>query len=315
MARVPRRPARGSRRPPASYRRPIATRTHTRTHTHPDTHLYRQSQPLEATKTLWDKASVVIQAFGALGILVSLIGLAVTVHEFDVQQTSNAAQALDQQRQDTLNEYLDDMSALVLQYGLTTSKPNSPTRAIAVARTLTAVRNLDGSRKATIIRYLWEAGLLTGPQPIVNINGADLNLVVFTNVVLKGVDLVKLALNYAQINGAQLAAADLSGSALFDATMIGANLTSANLTYSDPIGASLTDATLTRANLRYADLDGADFAGATLTGADLKDATYNSKPEYDKNLLGQLVIERPTQWPRGFDPRAAGAICWDCGVK
>jgi hypothetical protein len=265
-----------------------------------------------AAKTRWDKALVLIQAISTLAIIIPLVALYESVHQFNQQQIDNEVTMLDQQRQDTLNTYLDDMSQLVLQYDLPKSKPNAPVRAIAVARTLTAVRNLDGGRKGTLIRYLWEAGLIARPQPIVNIANANLNGAVFSNADLTGVALFQLALNNAQFVNSQMAKADLSGSALFEAEMTGANLSGADLENSEPIGADLAGADLAGADLAGADLTGADLTGADLTGADLAGARYNSKKEYAKNPEGQLVLEGPTQWPPGVNLKVRKADCYTC---
>ncbi len=153
MPRNPSRPWLTSGRPSACSRKLRAT----------------ASRPPAETKNAWDKAAVLVQAVGALAIFVSLAALFTGVRQFNEQQKESAAQALNQQREAVLNGYLDDMSALMLRYHLSKSKPGAPVRSIAGARTLTAVRDLDGARKATLIRYLWEAGLITRPLPIVNI--------------------------------------------------------------------------------------------------------------------------------------------------
>jgi uncharacterized protein YjbI with pentapeptide repeats len=202
---------------------------------------------------------------------------------------------------------------LVLRYVLQRSNPSDPVRAIAVARTLTAVRDLDGDRKGTLIRYLWEAGLIEGPHPIVDIHSADLTGAVFNRADLHGVALFQLLLNNAQfIDNTSLANADLSGSLLYESDMENASLSGANLSDSDPIGANLTGANLTNTVLTGADLTGADLTRAILTGANLKDVRYNSKPEYVYDPQQSLVLEEPTQWPQGFNPQAAGATCYTC---
>src|SRR5262249_8730898 len=126
-------------------------------------------------KTAWDKAVVIIQAIAPLAIVVSIAGLRVGAKQFNEQQKATAAQTLDQQRQVTLSGYLDHMSTLVLQNNLTQSKTGAPVRAIAVALTDTATRNLDGARKGTLIRYLWQAGLINRPRPVIGLFLMDLN--------------------------------------------------------------------------------------------------------------------------------------------
>jgi len=192
----------------------------------------------------------------------------------------------------SLNGYIDDMTTLELQYHLSESKRGNPVRAIAAARTSTAMQGANGVLKGSLIRYLWESGLITAPQPIVNLYGINLDGSVLNNAVLTD--------------------ADLSGSALFESNLIGANLHGSDLSRSLLISTGLADADLTGANLAGADLTGADLAGADLAGADLKGARYNSKPEYVTNPQGQIVIEEPTRWPRGFDPQVAGASCYNC---
>lgn len=279
-----------------------------------------------SAKSGWDKATVIIQAVGAVAIIIPLVALFVSISQFSEQQKDSAAAtleqqrvsaaaALDQQRQATLSEYLDVMTVLVLQYNLPKSKPGDPVRAIAVARTLTAVRDLDGARKATLIRYLWEAGLLEGSQPVVNIYNAVLTGAVFDNADLNGIALFnQLFLNGVQfVNRTSLIDADLSKSHLYEADLATAILTDADLQGSFPIAANFAGAELSGADLAGADLTGADLSQARdLAKADLKGALYNSKPEKVYTPQGVYVLEKPTQWPSGFDPRAAGAHCYDC---
>jgi uncharacterized protein YjbI with pentapeptide repeats len=285
-----------------------------------------QGNPAQVpAKSRWDKATVIIQAVGAVAIIVPLIALFVSIRQFNEQQQFSAAATLqqqrvsaaatlDQQRQATLSEYLDDMSVLVLQYNLPKSKPGAPVRAIAVARTLTAVRDLDGPRKATLIRYLWESGLLEGAHPVLNIYNAVLTGAVFDNADLDGIALFnQLFLNSVQfIDRTSLIDADLSESHLYEADLATANLTRADLQDSFPIAANFTGANLKDANLAHADLTGANLTKANLTGADLQDALYNSKPEKVTTPQDQMVVKEPTQWPAGFDPQAEGADCYDC---
>ena len=273
----------------------------------------RETVAKASGKSFWDKFAVIIQLVGALAVIVPLFALWVSVSQFNQQQKLSAAATLDQQRQDTLDAYLDDMSALVLSDRLMLSAVHDPVRAIADARTLTAVRDLDGTRKATLIRYLWEAGLLEPPRPIVNITAADLNEADFSDADLNHIALIQVSLDGAQfVNATQLVGANLSGSDLENATLASANLTGSDLAGSFPVGADFSGATLTDTNLAKADLYGANFTRAELGGADLKGSYYNSKPESDRTPQGTFIVEQPTKWPQGFDPQAHGAICYDC---
>ena len=78
------------------------------------------------------------------------------------------------------------------------------------------------------------------------------------------------------------------------------------------IRADLTAADLRGANLTGADLDGANLSEAKLGGANLHRALYNTRPITVKNAQGEPVTNMPTRWPRGFDPKTAGATCDSC---
>jgi len=244
MRALPKRARRDTTRPPVTrYRaRPAAA-----------------EKSAAAQKSWWDKAGVIVQSVAALAVFVSLGGLFIGVLQFNEQQRATAAQNLDQQRQDTLNEYFDDMSTLVLQDKLPGSKPGSAVRAIAEARTFTTVRDLDGVRKSTLIRYLVEASLITGADPIISLQGADLNGADFQGTpVLNGIDLTNLSMTGATLVGAALHGADLQGSVLSGTDMNGSQLTCI-----PPSGTS---------GPVCVDLRGADLSGAYLSGADLMGA-------------------------------------------
>ena len=104
-----------------------------------------------------------------------------------------------------------------------------------------------------------------------------------------------LVLSY--VRGAELRGACLGGVDLFDADLAAADLRGADL-----LGANLSDADLSGADLSRANLVGADLSHANLCGADLRAAHLR-----DADLRG-AVYNGATLWPRGFDPRACGAV-------
>src|SRR6266566_7879794 len=135
--------------------------------------------------------------------------------------------AADNQREVALQAYLDKMSELILEKKLRDSAEEDEIRNIARVRTLTVLRRLDPIRKASVIQFLHESGLINKDKRIINLRGAD-----------------------------------LSGAILSRANLCEANLSTANLR-----GANLSRADLSRANLRIANLSGANLSGADLRGA------------------------------------------------
>lgn len=151
-------------------------------------------------------------------------------------------------RETTLREYLDRMSDLVLSHKLQECGENSPARALAQARTLGALRSLNGPRKGILVRFLHESKLIERNCPVIRLEGADL-----TNS----------DLSFSDLHGC-----DLGGANLRDADFLNADLGCANL------GSSVAD----REQLIRA-LD--------LIGAAMPDGTEMSEEEWHKIKAGQ----------------------------
>jgi len=157
-------------------------------------------------KTIWDWMEVL-----GVPLTVAVIG---GLFVLGAQRANRRAEAerelaIEQAREATLRAYLDRMSDLVLSHKLQELLQDSPVRAVADARTLAALRDLDGRRKGLVVRYLHECRLIAKDKPVVSLRLADLS----------GADL----------GGANLEASDLSGANLGDADFYGANLRDANL--------------------------------------------------------------------------------------
>jgi uncharacterized protein YjbI with pentapeptide repeats len=175
--------------------------------------------------------------------------------------------ARDRNEEAELQTYFDRMAELMLKHDLRPSSssnegedeeqpdqteatvPHNSTAAsiIARARTLAVLRSVKSpDRKGSIVRFLYESGLIHREGTVVVLRGADLR-------------------------GANLFAAHLEGINLFAAHLRGANLFAARLE-----GANLEWAELHEANLEWADLSGANLSGAELEGAKLRGVKYNN---------------------------------------
>lgn len=171
--------------------------------------------------------------------------------------------ATDRQQEAALQSYLDRMSELLLKEKLQTTK-KAEVRDVARTRTLTVLRGLDAVRKGLVVKFLYEAGLISKEKPIINLTGASL-----LGANLRRADLHGADLKFANLTGADLKFGNLSGANLGVASLLGANLESAYLVGADLHGADLKFAKLTGADLGGADLRGANLENAKLTGADL----------------------------------------------
>jgi len=236
---------------------------------------------------------------GGLGVLLILAGLAAGLWARRIlretqQAHSQAQQAIAAQRaraeqeiahqgmgEASLQAFLDRITRLVLEDKLPTSPPDAAAQlraGLARALTLTTLRQLDGARKGTLLRFLYDAGLIKKEDPIIELSGADLNGAELSRADLHGAGLSRVELrqgnlSQATLYGASLRAADLgsanlAGVDLLDADLPGARLPAARLNWADLRRANLSQADLSRAILYGAMLNGADLTRADLRGAD-----------------------------------------------
>ncbi len=198
-------------------------------------------------KTLWDW----------LELLIVPIVLAAGAFLLDgSRRRSDQRLERDRQRQQVLDAFFSDISELLLSGGLTDSEQRSSARTLARTRTLIALRQLDGGRKAQLLQFLYEGGLI-GSNPVIEMVGADLSGALLDEASLRGAVLRGVYFNGASIRRATLAAADLRGSSFSRVDFYKADLTNASLA--------------------QADLDRANFEAANLKNADLRDVDLSEK--------------------------------------
>jgi uncharacterized protein YjbI with pentapeptide repeats len=228
-------------------------------------------EEVQPGKTVWDWVQLLIVP------LVLGFGVAWWNHE---------AASRDHNRQDrvqqdaTLQAYLDRMGDLMLHDKLLTSGSDDAVRKIARGYTLTALRSVDGERKADIARFLYEARLLVIKDTPVHVAGAN----------LAGASLARANLGDALLGNAPLGGADLKGANLRGADLSGADLQDADLGDADLREANLEGANLARVHLKKAKLRKARLGGADFTGADLTSARLGSADLTNARLGGEAVL-------------------------
>src|SRR5215211_8409115 len=96
------------------------------------------------------------------------------------EQREREVEIAERRTQDeALQAYLDQMSAMLIpnkdQPSLYKARPGDSLSSVARARTLTVLLRLDGDRKARVVQFLYEAGLITRGQRVLDLSGADLS--------------------------------------------------------------------------------------------------------------------------------------------
>jgi hypothetical protein len=232
-------------------------------------------------KTLWDW----LHLTAVLGVPLTLANLGYLVKLVEQEQAENTLQ------EEVLQHYLDRVSNLVIEKNLLAiAAKDAPTTEetelldvsvdIIRALTLSTLRRLsDGSRKASVVRLLVEAGLI---QRL-------------------GVSLQDANLRFANLDGANLNQSNLSGASFGFTSLKGASFEGANLSdASFDFFVNLNGAILTVSNLNGAKLDGAKLNGASLDGANLYEADLRFAEELTEGQLETAYIYK-TKLPQGID--------------
>jgi len=194
------------------------------------------------SKKLWDW----------LELLVVPIFLALAAWWLDgSRKRSEQAVETDRQREKVLEEYFGHITGLLMNGKLTAG--NDSARSVARTRTLTALRGLDGARKARLLQFLYESGLVA-KNPLINLNGADLTDAELEEAMLRDCELRGVYFQRASLQRAQLDAADLRGSDFSRANFTGATFGTADLTQAIFKGAVLKDCDLSCTTLENVDL-------------------------------------------------------------
>jgi uncharacterized protein YjbI with pentapeptide repeats len=187
--------------------------------------------------------------------------------------------AADNQREAVLQIYVNTMSEL-LEQQLRTAQAETEVRDLAHMRTFSTLRQLDGERKGLLLRFLYEAQLISTTNPRIRLDQAD----------LRGVTLPEATLAGAGLEGANLSRANLSQANLRGANLRHADLHAAHLRFADLRGAFLQEADLREARLSFADLRAADLRAANLRESYLRFATLRNAILVGADLTGVDLI-------------------------
>lgn len=278
---------------------------------------------IERAKTLWDWLELLVVP---LMLLLFGIGINWTIQNNErtrteaqtkIERARNEARSQDERirteaqaqiereiandrlRDQTLHNYFDRMSELLLQEKLRQAGPDNEVRIVARAWTLTSLGSLDSTRKGTLLNFLWETGLIRHGNTMVRLVNADFS----------GANLEKAYLEKADLQLVNLEKSNLSYGAFYDAFLESAKLNGANLEGAAFLRANLVNAefkgAICSANFTDANLESADFEGANLESAHLKRA----------NLAGAIFRKSNLAWAHLENANLEGVNFTDANLE
>jgi len=205
-----------------------------------------------------------------------------------------------------LQTYLDRMTELILNNGLRKSTlEEEEIRAIARIRTLTVLEQLDGERKAVVLKFLSEAGLIMGDKPLVKLNGANLSETLIDNANLRNCNFKSTVWRNASIARSDLASSNFYDANLTEAKFISCQMHGVNLIKAKLIGAEFLEVWLVNADMRAAVMRGLDPHVTTLTEMQDREVV-NAKLTLVS--LQNAQYNNDTIWPDGFDAAKVSVV-------
>jgi hypothetical protein len=292
----------------------------------PATAEQRASAPSQfAHKTLWDWLQLLIVPL-VLAFAAFALNDAQDRRNEENEKLRDAREraiALDARRQQTLADYLQRMSDLVLEHGPGASRAGSRPFALARTLTVTVLGQLDPGRKRIVVQFLAETKLMRrvpgspdeGPHLLA---GADLRGAHLNELTLDGMSLAEADLRKANLDRAFLERANFYSAKLGDATFRNAFIDDTFFGYADLRGADLSSAApafdespdfrfacVSDARFHKANLIGADFRGAAGSNVDFTGAELD-RARLDFSELTAVKLHaattRKTRFPEEWRP-------------
>jgi uncharacterized protein YjbI with pentapeptide repeats len=126
----------------------------------------------------------------------------------------------------------------------------------------------------------------------IGVRRGDFDTHVFSHCNFKKAEVIDSSLRMTRFNGANMTEANFDNSDFYKADLSFVHAHKANFKYAILWGTYCAHADFRQANLMRSTLFSTDLSTANLKGANLQLAWYSSK----------------TKWPKGFDPKKAGAV-------
>lgn len=161
----------------------------------------------------------------------------------------------------------------LIQRGLLSTKHGDSIREEAKSIALSALRELTGTNKGELIKFLCKTGLINKGDPIVDLRGADLSWIsVLNGGLLQATDFSNTNLQNAlfesvDFSNVNLQGADLEKAIFYKTNLSSANLANSNLSFVRTYSCIIHKASLNNCDLHNAVLSNSDLRQSVLRGS------------------------------------------------
>ncbi|NMC45240.1 MAG: pentapeptide repeat-containing protein [Chloroflexi bacterium] len=221
-------------------------------------------------KTLWDWLELLIIPM-LLGFLAYLFTNSQKSREIELTKIN--------QQNETLQQYFNQMTSLLLEIDNFDDKTIKTTSRIARATTLAVLEIVDGKQKGQILRFLTEAELINKESPFILLKRANFTYTILDLLFCNTCDLNGINFDYAILPWSHFNNSMMSG-----ISMRYANLANADFSNSDLAYVLFTNSNLSHAKLSMSNLYKGNFQNSNLRNADLSKAHIHFANFYSANL-------------------------------
>ena len=211
-------------------------------------------------KPIWDWLELLL-----IPLLLALLGWFITWKNNKNEREITKNKSL----QESFDSYLEFMSKLILENDMANSDDHK-VPIIARARTINFLDSADSEKRGLVLQFLAETNLICAPNPIINLNGINLNKTKLRNIRLEKISLKGVHLKNCDFKGANLKGSDFTSSNFENCNLSNSNLENSNLTYAD-----MENVNLTNGNLVKATIDGTNFKQAKMENCLVTKTQFN----------------------------------------
>jgi uncharacterized protein YjbI with pentapeptide repeats len=271
----------------------------------------KPSPDFEREKSLWDWMNLLIVPL-ALGIGAWFLNRSQWIREQRISK--------EKINEETLQAYFDKMTDLLLHEKFSKEDENRSVTSVARSRTLAVLRQLDSYRKGALIRFLFEAGLITGENPFIKLKGADITGAFLEKANLTLVNLSHTFLTNAKLSKSRLSRSNLSNAQInncdfYKADLISSNMRMANLNFANLSNSALAEADLSMAFCEKTNFSHSHLRKAHLRGAHVKDSSFNGADLTEADLTRSNLIKTDLRNCNLSNAKLCGAVLRSCDLR
>lgn len=231
---------------------------------------------IEPAKTLFDWLRILILPLS--------LGLLSWLYKED-EKTKERKKEKSKNEKEAYSKFVDGITELIKNHGLTSNLPSASTRAIAFKKLCLTLEEVDESVKGQIIQFLYQSNLIDSAPKFVLV-GAEFGKTKLDNIILVDSEIKSAYFQNSSIKNAKLNNACFDSCNFENSDFTESHVNNTDLSYTNLKGSKLREMDLTTVIFEGADLTNADLSGSTIRREQLESIhNKNGIKTYKTNII------------------------------